>query len=316
MKSSLYPIKNAAPAELKIETLEHAFVTRSMLAGTIRGVSPFALPLPPDSPRRKEFNKVYFLSFLKNGVQRLPDEDLYFVFNLWGTGYHHFLTEIAIKFPLFERQLRAGQILLPPDSPPFVRDFLKLTGFENLIFMKRNGYAKRLKIITNPISGFFDRNHLLKLQEFVFKRTGFAKNVGFDKIYISRRNARARKVLNEDELIDVLRKKDFQCLDADKMSLAEQINIFRQCRRLISIHGAALTNAVFMPENSRVYELYPKQATEDSFNLCYSRLGAALRQRHEYIFCDRENQSTSPMLDTDNIRVDVDEVIKLVSRND
>ena len=309
--SPSYPIKKYSTVKLTVEVLRHAFVTHSMFAGTISGVSPFSLPLPSDYPRMREFNRVYYLSFLKNGLQTTGCKNLYFVFNVWGTGYHHFLTEVAVKFPLFEKELREGQILMPPNCPQFVFDFLKLSGFENSCRIKRNCYVKQLKIITNPISGYFDRENFSRLKQFIYERVDFTPNNDFDKIYVSRKHARARKVLNEDELIDALRKKGFKCLELEQTPLAEQINIFRNCRTLLSIHGAAITNAIFMPTGSRIFELYPKQIAGERFNGCYHRLSQALDHQHEYLFCERTSAGKPASLDTDNIYVNVDEVLKV-----
>ena len=67
MQLPFYPIENGSTVELKVEILKHAFVTHSMFAGTIKGISPFSLPLPKNSPLRGKYNKIYYLSFLKNG---------------------------------------------------------------------------------------------------------------------------------------------------------------------------------------------------------------------------------------------------------
>ena len=308
-----YPIENGSTVELKVKLLKHAFVTRSMFAGTIKGISPFSLPLPKDSLLRKKYNKIYYLSFIKNGLQTINCEDLYFIFNLWGTGYHHFLTEVAIKFPLFEKELRKGQILMPPNCPQFVFDFLKIADFENLCFMKRNCYVEKLHVITNTISGYYNGEHLLKLKEFVYERVDFTKNNDFDKIYVSRKDARSRKVLNEPELVEGLQKKGYRYLELERMPLAEQVNIFRNCRTLLSIHGAALTNGLFMPTGSQIFELYPKDTVESNFNRCYSRFSQALGHNHKYLFCERENPDKKFTLATDNICVDVDALLKVVT---
>jgi capsular polysaccharide biosynthesis protein len=112
-------------------------------------------------------------------------------------------------------------------------------------------------------------------------------------------------VVNDGELEHFFANQGFDCLELDNVSFSEQVRIFASCETLVSIHGAGLTNVLFMPKGSNVIEFYPRGFTEkDYFNACYRRLSGALGIGHRFLFCERANKARPFNLHEDDIRVD------------
>lgn len=82
-----------------------------------------------------------------------------------------------------------------------------------------------------------------------------------DKVRISflSRETKYRRVLNEDELITALRKKDGVIVDKvvynSNVPFKKQLEITRNSDMLIGIHGAGLTHLMFLPDWAAVFEL-------------------------------------------------------------
>jgi len=57
---------------------------------------------------------------------------------------------------------------------------------------------------------------------------------------------------------------------------------------LIGIHGAGLTNILFMPKGASVLELRRK---DDSHNNCYFSLASALELNYFYQLCEVDNEN-------------------------
>ena len=72
------------------------------------------------------------------------------------------------------------------------------------------------------------------------------------KYYISRKDANRRFLVNEDKILDLLDSQSIKFTDLSDCDLVKQITMFSQCSLLISIHGNALTNMLWMPEGSTV----------------------------------------------------------------
>lgn len=77
----------------------------------------------------------------------------------------------------------------------------------------------------------------------------------YKKVYLYRGNQRIRRLIQEEDLVKILRGRGFKIVDPQKLRLVEQIQILKQARIVVSIHGAALTNIVFCEKGSSVIEL-------------------------------------------------------------
>ncbi|MHC5673711.1 glycosyltransferase family 61 protein [Nostoc sp.] len=100
-----------------------------------------------------------------------------------------------------------------------------------------------------------------------------------EKIYITRRNANYRRVLNEDEIIQVLKKFDFTVLDPGDFTITEQVAIFSSAKIIISPHGAALTNLVFCNPGTKVLEIFSPLYV----NTCYRCLCNQVNIEYYYL---------------------------------
>lgn len=76
------------------------------------------------------------------------------------------------------------------------------------------------------------------------------------RFYISRGNANLRQVKNEDAVMDVLSPHGFELVRLDGMPLELQVQLFRQATHLISPHGGALTNLIYISPGCQVLEIF------------------------------------------------------------
>jgi capsular polysaccharide biosynthesis protein len=82
-----------------------------------------------------------------------------------------------------------------------------------------------------------------------------------------------------------------------------------QCSSLISLHGAGLSNMLFMKQGSIVLELRMKG---DQQNLCYYSLASALSINYYYLFCTRNADNIN--VQDANISVDLLELEKILQQ--
>lgn len=306
-EANFYTMENLPKSDLSIKEVKNCVVTRSLLVMTAKGVDSSCLYENLPLSKRIQMNLVGAVSVFKNKLHRMKaDQRYFFAFNPWSMGYYHWLTEVAVKFLLFRDEILTGKIVLPENSPRFVTDFLELFAFDNIEHIRENVFFKNLNVITNPRTNHYYREHLDILREQLFSKVIAGTANARRRIYVSRKHARARKVVNEDEVVESLKQFGFECVHLENASTEEQVNLFRNCECLISIHGAALTNAVFMPDGARVVELYPETAGKPSeLTACFYRLCKVMDQEHQFLYCQRDDRSKSFDLHTDDIVVDV-----------
>lgn len=77
-----------------------------------------------------------------------------------------------------------------------------------------------------------------------------------EKVWVSRAGDR-RSMINELELCRTLRKRGWHVAEPGRMSLREQISLFRGARHIAGVNGAGLTNLVFAPTGARVTAFMP-----------------------------------------------------------
>lgn len=78
------------------------------------------------------------------------------------------------------------------------------------------------------------------------------------RIYISRKNAAMRRILNEEELIQTLKTYNFQEYVLEQMTIEEQIELFYHAEIVVGSHGAGFSNIIFA-DKVHVIELFPSQ---------------------------------------------------------
>ncbi len=101
-------------------------------------------------------------------------------------------------------------------------------------------------------------------------------------VYLSRRDAPARHVLNEPAVEELLRPYGFETHVLSHYSFAQQQALFAGARAVVAPTGAGLANLVFAPPGTPVIELFPKHFTVIEYpELCH-RLGLL----HRYLVAE------------------------------
>ncbi len=205
------------------------------------------------------------------------------VTDLWSAGHFHWFVDVLPKLLCIENAVNEFTLLLPDIS--YIRsigleslELLKLR-FEDIILMKETELykIKNLYYISSVTrSGQMHPELMKKLQH---KFIGESKPAN-KRIYISRDKAPFRKVVNETAFIEVLKNNGFDILYGEDLSLAEQVNIFSTCDTLLGIHGAGLTNCIFMQPGKNVIELRRKENAPS--NVGYWHLSDSLDHKYYY----------------------------------
>lgn len=76
-----------------------------------------------------------------------------------------------------------------------------------------------------------------------------------EKIYVSRENAKMRRVVNETQLVEKLAEYGFVKILNEDYTFEEQTMLYKNARYIISTHGANLTNVIFCDSGAKVCEI-------------------------------------------------------------
>jgi hypothetical protein len=95
------------------------------------------------------------------------------------------------------------------------------------------------------------------------------------RVYLTRLNMIGRKTSNEPAVADFLMRKGFQIKDPAGLTFEEQIEFYKDVELLVAAGGAALTNLIFCPTDTRVIILTPAFHHFETF----TGIAAAIGQR-------------------------------------
>ncbi|MGO9172308.1 MAG: glycosyltransferase family 61 protein [Rhodomicrobium sp.] len=77
------------------------------------------------------------------------------------------------------------------------------------------------------------------------------------RIYISRNDARLRRVRNEDSLLPILEARGIHRVTLKGLPLARQVQLFRQAEAVVAPHGAGLAHSAWCKPGTKIIEFFP-----------------------------------------------------------
>lgn len=218
-------------------------------------------------------------------------ENSFFIIDAWSTGYFHWFGDVIHKYFMLKESDFQGKLLLPEKFKKinFAVESLDFFSIPH-IFIKKNELAFNNKLYLFPyklISGNYVENTTLAINKIV----NFPKITPKKIIYVSRINAKYRKVVNEAELIKMLKKYNVEIYIFDNLSLKEQIKIAQKTKLFISIHGASLTNMLFMKKSQNILEI---RHPDSEIQNCYFSLASALKHNYFYFLGNPIKKESKP----------------------
>lgn len=180
--------------------------------------------------------------------------------------YFHFVVDSLLKLEVLRLQeihpLDQVTLVASPGSlTPWQCEYLAALGYheEDILFPGASPIRFRKLLVTSTRRSHFaySRRSLEALRDRVLGHFGIRSNQLTTKLYISRRDAVHRRVLNEDELLEELTRRGFETITLEGMSLSDQVSRFAASSVIVAPHGAALTNLAFTTA-PKLVELHPR----------------------------------------------------------
>jgi capsular polysaccharide biosynthesis protein len=201
--------------------------------------------------------------------------------------YCHFLFEGLPRLRILESCGIGREVPIYANAKKsFQRELLPLFGVppERLISASDHPLlqAKRLWVPTYPgYQGKFTQEAIDYLRAVILDRLNAESPLrpATRKIYITRRDATSRRILNEAEIEARLRALDFECLCLSDLPVLEQLRAFAEARVIVAAHGASLTNIAFSSAGTSMVEIFP----EDFYFDCYQELAAKVGVRASWL---------------------------------
>ena len=100
-----------------------------------------------------------------------------------------------------------------------------------------------------------------------------------ERIYISRRIAGTRRIINENEVIKLLESLGFVTITGESMSIAEKIELMSNTKVVLGQHSGGFTNLLFCNPGTKIIEVF----TPNNIGMCYYIMSNHLGLEYYYL---------------------------------
>lgn len=225
-------------------------------------------------------------------VQAFKSEVVGLAHGPWAVNnYYHWMVDTLPRLLLLQRFEPGCRLLLPEPSPDYVRQTAAIFGFNRVLPVPLGTVANVPQLVMPDYpaqSGFQDAVLSLAARDTVLRAFGL-ELLGGRRIYVSRSRQLRRRLINEADIEPLLRQYGFETVYFEDMNFEEQVRLMAQTSVLVGMHGANLTNMMFMPLQATVVEI-TMGTRPILFNPCYYYLADSMQLVYYNVPC-RDNPS-------------------------
>ena len=228
--------------------------------------------------------------------------------------YFHFLYDALPKLHLIEKKGYQPGKYYVDTSKGFQREMLALLDIkqERIIPIDEYPIISADSLIVTSYAE--NKGHVFSKWALDFLKKSFlphAKPSPYKRLFVSRRNAPCRKIINEEEFLPLLEKEGFTVIEPEQYSFVEQVSLFHGADIVMAPHGAALANLAFCKPRTKVVEIFSPRYPWVGYWIISN-----FQQLEYHYFRGEECEMTysSEDIARDDILVNPDKVKKTLSR--
>ncbi len=197
-------------------------------------------------------------------------------------GYYDFVILVAaklcrIKDVLPDDVFAEAVVSYPLFKTAYEQDYLSLLGFSpDRIFDSRVDEVRFDRcILSNSGHWFYPHPADISALKKHIENKLDIQRTGQNRIYISRSGR--RRVINEADVIVLLKKYNFAIIEDQPRSIAEQVAIYKNASFIIGPHGASFTNILWCEPGTYLLELFSGAMVVDHFRYLAELMGIHYR---------------------------------------
>jgi hypothetical protein len=257
----------------------------------------------------------FFVSTYGKSLKKisLNNQDYLHIYTKW-FGYFFWITDSLPK--LIKTKSQHGDLkLIYPErwlNNKYVNDSLKMFPNIKKDVIEKDTHLQVKSLFlpqTRQWSNAIDPNEINKLREFIFNYLDNHREIvrsksASENIFISREKANRRKISNQEKVNIILEKYNFTSIFLEDYSFFEQVNILRNAKNIIGVHGAGLVNIVFKQKKGNVLEISPKPKNKNEIRIPFWRISNCVNAKYFIQFCEIDKLTNNEIYDS-NLFVDV-----------
>ena len=209
------------------------------------------------------------------------------IHNRHSSGYFHWVLDVLPKI-LYLKRFKDYSIILPINfKGSFQEKSIRMISNIKIKYLNKKKTTIKSCIYASELSasGTPRKEALLGIRKLYLSKIKKLKKI--QKIYISRENSSRRKLTNEKQFYEMLKKYKFKKYNMENFSFKKQIKISNSAKIIIGLHGAGLTNSIWMEKGTTIIELKPEK---NQYLNCYFSCSDIIRTKYKYFTCKKTNK--------------------------
>lgn len=249
-------------------------------------------------------------------TQTLPGTAATIANNGW-MNYFHCLIEILPKLQLLKACHYSYDILVTsPLSLPMHEELLQRlqVDLDRVVQLNPDSHlvAERL-VVPSQLSNIATCRTILETDVLDWIRSLFPHlRKPQRRLYLSRSTQHFRKIMNEEELLPILKSFDFEIVHFENYSIEEQARMAGEAAIMMGPPGAAFTNMLFASPDAQMIELSNPHFHEDFWGMFSRKAGFAY---HRFIGTDHPSSAQLPV-NANHTIIPPQELKKLLDRKE
>ena len=265
-----------------------------------------------------------YFSLIKENFENIQEiDDAYIVGSGSDHNYYHNVIDFYSRL-LFYKNFNNKKIILGETNlKNVITTMIDTLKIENKIVYVNDKF-KKYKNSIFLINRFTD---IVDFYDKYFSKKKIPKKL----VYISRADSNNRKVINENQVINLLKSYNFEIVTLSDLSFLSQINLFNESKIIVTMHGASLTNLVFSPQEQTVLEMVPNFTKNKSNFYCdlsvsefddfvrkhFKNMAKIKKLNHFFLFCDYKSkkiEANKEQFTLTDIIVDIDLLNQIIQK--
>jgi capsular polysaccharide biosynthesis protein len=192
------------------------------------------------------FQRQFHASLMRQESEWLPKAT--WILEAWDRNYAHWLQWHLTKIALLQKRGLAQNVLLPP-LRGFVAASVAMLGLDS--YTQIPGSVVHVDELNVVGMDHYRASLLRDLRDRMVGAAPLPKR----GLFISRRSATRRRLMEEDRCWDMLRARGYERVFMEDLSFAEQVALMSEAKVVVGLHGAGLANILFAPAGAHVIEI-------------------------------------------------------------
>ena len=207
--------------------------------------------------------------------------------------YYHWMIDALPRLLVLREHYPDAQLIMPVPIASYARQTAELLGFSQFLQLNEAEVVRAATLLVPARVAPLGYHHPALLRQLRQVLTAALIPVAKPptrRIFASRGRQKYRRLTDEPKILAILARHGFECIYFEDLSFAQQVALLHETEVLMGVHGANLTNLLFMQSGAKVVELFNqdkflKLANANFENLIYYRLCSSLKLLYLAVPC-------------------------------